>query len=81
MLLGLIKDYPAFDKSLITKEAAEKPIEVETIEVHGEAEKTFSEGIKKESAFNAQRPAYMSEASTRKLFIVRYCQRHGRGFL
>lgn len=77
VLLGLINDYPAFDKSLITKEAAEKPIEVETIEVHGEAEKTFSEGIKKESAFNAQRPAYMSEASTRKLLIDLYLKEAG----
>ncbi len=77
VLLGLCVDYPDFDKSLIEKKTEEKPIKVETVEVHGAAEETFNDGIKKESAFNAQRPAYMSEANTRKLLIDLYLKEAG----
>ena len=77
VLLGMRTDYPTFDKSLIEKETTEKSIEVETIEVCGAAEKAFNEGIKRESTFNAQRPAYMSEARTRKLLIDLYLKEAG----
>ena len=78
--IRILGNNAAHNNKIKTTEAMlglEKPIEVETIEVHGEAEKTFSEGIKKESAFNAQRPAYMSEASTRKLLIDLYLKEAG----
>ena len=77
VLLGVLSEYPAFDKSLIDKKTDAKPIEVETIEVHGDAEKVFKEGISKDSIFNAKRPAYMSEANTRKLLIDVYLREAG----
>ncbi len=77
VLLGVLSEYPTFDKSLIDKKTEEKPIEVETIEVCGDAEKVFKEGISKDSVFNAKRPAYMSEANTRKLLIDVYLREAG----
>ena len=77
ILLGVLDEYPVFDKALIEKKTEEKPIEVENIEVHGEAEKVFNEGIQHGATLNAQRPAYMSEAKTRKLLIDLYLKEAG----
>lgn len=77
ILLGKIADYPSFDKTLIDKKTEAKPIEVKTIEVKGEAEKVFTASIKKDITLNADRPAYMSEANTRKLLIDLYLKEAG----
>ena len=77
ILLGKITDYGVFDKTIIGRKVDEKPVEVKKIEVGGEAEKVFSDAIKKGSTLNAERPAYMSEASTRKLLIDLYLKEAG----
>lgn len=77
ILLGKITDYPNFDKNLIDRDIVEKTIEVKKIEVKGEAEKVFAEGITKGKTLNADRPAYMSEANTRKLLIDLYLKEAG----
>lgn len=78
ILLGLIKDYPAFDKSLVEKTKEEQPpITEEKIEVKAETENVFKQGINKGTKFNAQRPDYMSEAQTRKIYIDLYLREAG----
>ena len=77
ILLGLINDYPAFDRSLIDKAATPKNVETEKIEVKSETEKIFADAIGKDTSFNAQRPEYMSEAKTRKIYIDSYLREAG----
>lgn len=77
ILLGLINDYPAFDRSLIDKAATPKNVETEKIEVKSETEKIFADAIGKDTSFNAQRPEYMSEAKTRKIYIDLYLREAG----
>ena len=78
ILLGLIKDYPAFDKLLVEKTKEEQPpITEEKIEVKAETENVFKQGINKGTKFNAQRPDYMSEAQTRKIYIDLYLREAG----
>ncbi len=77
ILLGLIKDYPAFDKTLVGKTAEEKTIIEEKIEVKAETEQVFKKGIDKGTKFNVQRPEYMSEARTRKIYIDLYLREAG----
>ena len=77
ILLGKITDYPTFDKNSIGRSTSEKPVEVKKVEVKGEAEKVFAEGIKKDKTLSVERPAYMSEANTRKLLIDLYLKEAG----
>ena len=77
ILLGLISDYPAFDKSLIDKATTPKNVEAEKIEVKSETEKIFADAIGKDTSFTAQRPEYMSEAKTRKIYIDLYLREAG----
>ena len=77
ILLGVVKDYPEFDKSLLDKTTPEKPIAPKTIKVEGPAENVFKEAVHKETQFNAAKPDYMSEAKTRKIYIDLYLREAG----
>lgn len=78
ILLGVVDDYPEFDKSLLTKSPEPKQIDPKpTIEVKGKAEETFKQGVSKGTKFQADRPEYMTEAKTRKIYIDLYLQEAG----
>lgn len=77
ILLGVVDDYPEFDKSLLDKTTTEKPIEPKSIKVGGPAEEVFKEAVHKETKFNAAKPEYMSEAKTRKIYIDLYLREAG----
>ena len=78
ILLGVLDDYPKFDKTLLTKTVDTKEVEAKpNIEVKGAAEEVFKKGVDKGTKFNASKPEYMTEAKTRKIYIDLYLQEAG----
>lgn len=77
LLIGVINDYPEFDRTILVSSTEEKPIEPINIAVQETVETVFNDAVSKNTVFNAKRPTYMSEAATRKIYIDLYLKEAG----